>query len=279
MVLTTIIRGTLREASAKKTLVGFFIFSSLMILVAVLVLQMEGIRDALFQPAGKDGPGGDLSRLVAATILDRVWTGVSALLMFMTIAVGVFSTAGFTTSLMEKGAVDLYLSKPVHRWEYILSRYLGAVMIMAFQVAYLIAGLWIVVGATTGSWKPEFLVSIPYITVGFAGIYAIVQLVGVLTRSSFFATTIGIALYFLTNLMLPLAEVLDRLLSGQQQKGWVSTMAEIVNYVMPQLSGLAHNMTKIIVGDVTEGSPVLATLGLGALYLALTAWVFEKKEF
>ena len=283
MKLLAIIEETFREARARKTLIGFFIFSTLMILAALLVFNMDIVQQNLtkhaFQGKVHAPKNIDASTLLTATILDYVWVVIAALLFFITICVGIFSTAGLITSIMEKGTIDLMLSKPVPRWLYIIGRYLGAVLIMTLEVVYFVLGLWVVVGITTGSWSGLILVSIPYIVLGFAGLYSVVVLIGVLTRSSWLAIILGFVIYFISGLLLPLGTWLDKLINGEGTTGVFGTVATIVHSIIPQLNDLSSNMGKVILAGSVEWTPILMTTLMIVVYLALSSLSFSRKEF
>lgn len=283
MKFGAIIEETFREAKARKTLVGFFIFSSIVIVITFLVLQMDavqtGFNDVITPLENEKGrgaspaPGG-----IAMTVLEWVWIVICYLLFFMTVAIGVFSTASFMTSMMEKGTIDLLLSKPVPRWMYIIGRYTGAMIIMAVEILYFILGMWLVVGLSLGQWEPKFLASLFFILLGFGGIYAVVTLVSVLTRSAWFAIIIGIAIYFVSG-MLAIGSFIDKLLTGEESGGVFGAISTVIYYLLPQAPELSDNMRFAITGQPILWTPVFLTFGLIVAYLGLSSYIFSKKEF
>jgi ABC-type transport system involved in multi-copper enzyme maturation permease subunit len=281
MKFAAIIEETFREAKSRKTLVGFAIFSTIVIILTFLVLQMDAVQTGLQGQFNTKGPGHDgppQFQGLAITVLDWVWIVICYLLFFMTVAVGVFSTASFMTSMMEKGNIDLLLSKPVPRWMYILGRYTGAMLIMAIEIVYFIIGMWLAVGISLGQWEMKFLASLVFILLGFAGIYSVVTLVSVLTRSAWFAIIIGIAAYFLSG-MLAIGTFLDKLFTGGDSGGVFGAISKILYYVLPQAPELSDNMRYVITGEPIKWTPVFLTLLLVTVYLSLSSYLFSKKEF
>src|SRR5438552_1450408 len=200
MKFLAIIEATVREGIARKTILGMFIISTVCIIIALLLFQMDSVQHGLLSPTKgqiRTGPGQQPAQLMGITVLDTVWTAISMTLLLISVFIGVFVTAGFITSLMEKGSIDLLLSKPVPRWLFIVGRYCGAVLIIFAEVAFLIFGLWLVAGLSLGSWSATFFLSAFLITLAFAGVYALVTLIGVFTRSSWFAIIIGLAVYII----------------------------------------------------------------------------------
>lgn len=280
MKFLALIEETFREARARKTLVGFFIFSTIVILITFGVLQMDAVQQVMddpFNPPRKGAPDQGLGG-IAISVLDWIWIVICYMLFFMTIAIGVFATASFMTSMMEKGTIDLLLSKPVPRWMYILGRYTGALIIMALEIVYFVLGMWLAVGISLGQWETQFLASLGFILLGFAGIYSVVTLVSVITRSAWFAIIMGIAVYFLSA-MLALGKFVDKLLTGEESGGVFGAISSVMYYILPQAPELSDNMRYAITGQDILWTPVFLTLGLCIVYLGLSSYIFSRKEF
>jgi ABC-type transport system involved in multi-copper enzyme maturation permease subunit len=281
MKLLAIIEATVREGIARKTILGMFIVSTVTILLAIFLFQLNAVQHGLLSPAQghvQMGHNAQPMQLLGMTVLDMLWMGVAAFLLFLSIFMGSFVTAGFVTSLMEKGTIDLLLSKPVDRWVYIAGRYVGAVFIILAEVAYLVLGLWLVAGFSLGVWNTGFLASMLVIGVAFAGVYSLVTLFGVLTRSSWFAIIIVLALYILVGFIIPFGKFIDRLTNGEPTEGPLSTVATGLQYIMPA-RGLNTTMSHVITSQSVSLTPIFLTAGLAIVYLAASCFVFSKKEF
>src|SRR3989304_5864956 len=115
---------TIRESILKGTLLFFFFFGNAIILLFAFAIssQTEGETFAVTffgnpippPPAGTIGP--------VEFILYQLFQTSTQSAMFL----GIFATAGLIPSMLEKGTVELYLSKPISRIEILLSRSLGA---------------------------------------------------------------------------------------------------------------------------------------------------------
>jgi ABC-type transport system involved in multi-copper enzyme maturation permease subunit len=288
MKFLAIIGGTVREGIARKTILGMFIVSTVSIIVAVLLFQMNAVQSGLLSPQSAHIHHGQAQftapapqqqpQLGGLTVLDGVWTGVAMSLLGICIFVGTFVTASFVTSIMEKGSIDLLLSKPVPRWHYIAGRYTGALLIIFSEVAYLIFGLWLVAGFSLGSWNPNFLLSAIYITIAFAGIYSLITLFGVLTKSSWFATIIGLALYILAGVIIPIGLWVDKLLNGEPSGSVLTTVAQVIKYLIPS-NAIGKSLASILLNQPSDISPLFITIGLSVAYVALSCFAFSKKEF
>lgn len=275
-----IIEETYREAIARKTIVGFFIFSTLIIVIAFFVFQSSTVKDAMTKMQQTNMQGGKpnmATDMIKVSVLDIFWTVVSVVLYFMTVCVGIFATTGFITSQMEKGSIDLLLSKPVPRWLYIMGRYIGSITIIFLEVTWFVVGMWCVVSLSTGTWHVAFLESIFFIMLGFAGIYSVVVLISVLSRSSALSIVIGIGLYFIS-LLISGAKGIEKLVTTES-KSTLSYVADVLYYVFPQTSDMSGNMKNAILGNPIEWMPVLLIVGLTTVYISLSVYAFNKKEF
>jgi ABC-type transport system involved in multi-copper enzyme maturation permease subunit len=275
-----IIEDTIREGLARKTILGMFIVSTVCIVIAALIFQMSVVQQGLLSPAQghvQTGRGAG-PNLLGVTVLDFVWMIVASSLMGLVVLIGSFVTTGFVTSIMEKGTIDLLLSKPVPRWLYIVGRYSGSVLIIFCEVAYLIFGLWIVAGISLGAWDAQFLLAIPLITLAFAGIYSVIAFFAVLTRSSWFALILALALYVLASFVLPLGAWLDRLLSGATEHGTLSIIARVFHYTVPSQE-MGRTLASSLLHQEVAWLPILLTVGLTAVYLGLASFAFSRKQF
>jgi ABC-type transport system involved in multi-copper enzyme maturation permease subunit len=293
MKLLAIIEETVREARARKTLIGVFIFSTIMIVIAILIFQSDFVQTNFHKsaadvfPKGKvqtNGPNHDaqnqqLAKMLLISASDFVGTLIAGFLYFFTVCIGIFATAGLVTSIMEKGTIDLLLSKPVPRWLYIAGRYLGAVCIIFAEVAYFVLGLWIAAGFSFGSWSPRFLIAIPFVTLGFAGIFAVVTLVGVLWRSSWLSIILGITIYFITGAVIPIFEKISETVTGSTVTGVFAGVATGLHWMLPQMSDVSHNMSLFMLHQPVDWVPIAVTAALAAAYVGLSAFAFSKKEF
>lgn len=280
MKYLAIIEDTIREGLAKKTILGMFIVSTVAIVIAVFLFQMDAIQHGLLSPAQGHIQTGRApqANMLGVTVLDMVWMLVASSLLGLVVLIGSFVTTGFITSIMEKGTIDLLLSKPVPRWLYVAGRYSGSVLIILAEVAYLILGLWLVGGISLGAWDANFLWAIPIITLGFAGVYSVIALFGILTRSSWFALILALALYILAAFVLPFGAWLDRLLSGSTDQGALSVIARVFHYTVPSQE-IGKTLSYILLHQPVTVTPILMTAGLSLAYLALASWAFSKKEF
>ncbi len=275
-----IIEETFREAIAKKTLIGFFIFSTIIIVIAFFVFQSQDVRTAMQQVQETSHKGNDadmMAAVIKVSAMNIFYAVISNILYFIVVCVGIFATSGLINSQMEKGAIDLLLSKPVPRWLYIVGRYAGGVLIIALEASWFILGMWVVVSTATGMWNVGFLLCAFFITLGFAGIFSIVVLVAVLSRSSALSIIIGIGLFFINGLI-SLGHAIETMVATNG-KSWLTMIANILYYVFPSSTDMGSNMGNLLMGKSISWEPVFLTITLSGVYLYLAIYAFSKKEF
>lgn len=271
-----IIEETFREAKARKTLVGFFFLSCFLIIIAFLVFQNETVQNAMHE--SETIRAEDVAAAVLdTTVLDVMWMIIAWNLYVFAMCLGIFASASFITSLMEKGTVDLLLSKPVPRWMYIMGRYTGAFIIMFLEVAFFVLGMWAVVSLSVGTWNWGFPMSIVHIMLGFAGLYSVVVLVSVLSRSNLLAIIAGFGIFFIAFLL-----SIGRLgaeIADTGTKGPLGYIADVLYFIFPQTTDMGSNMANGIIGKEVKWTPIFLNLGLTVSYMTLSVVAFRKKEF
>lgn len=135
---------------------------------------------------GLSGLRADLiASIVVDLILDLVfgWVGVT---------LAIVATAGFFPAFMERGAIDVVLSKPIARWRLFLGKYLGGMVFVLFHATIFVVLTFLVVGCRWHVWLPGYLLTIPLMVVLFSYLYCISVLVAVYYRSTVAAVVITI---------------------------------------------------------------------------------------
>lgn len=110
------------------------------------------------------------------------WVGAWVVLF-----ISVIITSSFIPNLLQKGAVDLAISKPITRWRLLVYKYVGGLIFTAILTAVTVGGSWLAIGLRTGMWNNNFLIGVPLILAYFSILYAVSTLTAVFTRSTIVA--------------------------------------------------------------------------------------------
>ncbi len=203
-------------------------------------------------------------------------------------------TAGIVPTMLQKGTIDVLLSKPIARMALLVYKYLGGCCYVLLYSSFLIGGCWLTLSWRTGHWNPYFPLTILVLAFSFAVLYSVSVLMGILTRSfgvSCFVTigfwavcaTVGRAQFFITS---P---------DGLDAPRSVAGLVRFLYLLLPKTFdlGMLNNRLSLRgnLGDSLDGSmfaqvpPVDTTLVLGTsglfalLMLALAGWAFAKRDY
>ncbi len=118
-----------------------------------------------------------IAGIVVDVIMDTILGQIGILLV-------IIATAGFFPAWMDRGAIDIVVSKPLRRWQLFLGRYLAAMGFIFFHATVFVVLTFLVVGFRWGVWIPGYLLAIPLVVLLFSYLYCISVLAAVLFRST-----------------------------------------------------------------------------------------------
>ncbi|HYM12236.1 MAG TPA: ABC transporter permease subunit, partial [Bryobacterales bacterium] len=189
--LAALVHDTFRESFARKIFWGFLGCSTVLILFFLLALNIDIVEGAqaavsLFGTEVNHGRLFDLELMIR-----KILGAVAAFLFTAGLFLAVFASAGLIPTVFEPGRIDLLLSKPISRVRLLLGRYVGTLAVIAANMAYLVLGVWLVLGAKTGIWNWSFLLAAALAVFAFAVILTVVLLVAVASNSGVLATMVA----------------------------------------------------------------------------------------
>jgi len=223
----------------------------------------------------------DMDRAQQSAIVEMVRGQLGAYSIPLTIAVfvlGIFAVAGIIPSMMEKGTIDLLLSKPVPRSMLLLGRALGGLIAVAVNLILFVLGIWTLYGMFTGVWYLPFLLWTPTIIFfGFLVLYSFIILINVMTESWVLPMSlvyIHIFLFsaFLTNRQ----ETLFKLIGSPVVRGVIDGLY----YILPQTTDYVEATPGVIfAGSIPSAEPFIQGTIFIVAMLSLAIWRFERKDF
>ncbi len=277
------IEEVFREAAARWTLVAYFALSSLFILLFAVAVNLDVVDGAL---AGAKIFGQQVHMGRQSVDLDRLVlgfeSGFAGFLYVVGTFLAIFATAHLVPRLMEKGTVDLYLSRPVGRVPLLLSRYLGGVLLAASNVVYLLGAMWLLVIVKTRLVHPRFLLAAGIILFGIAALLAFAFLVGTLTSSTAVSIMATFAVFFLS--------VILKNLHGHTaifSSEWAAGLVHVLYWIFPKIVEMGGAVVSLVNGAdgpirAREGAtflPFLSTGLFGLVSLTLACLRFRRKDF
>jgi ABC-type transport system involved in multi-copper enzyme maturation permease subunit len=208
----------------------------------------------------------------------EVWLSEAAgLVFFLTMLGFIGASAGYFPGLMQAGAIDLVLAKPISRLELVMGKYLGglglcAVALFASELVMLVG-----LGLGTGVWSWGILRALP-VTLFSAGLlYSVVMAIGVVTRSTALAMLGGYVYYLVVDTLIRLLQSLDALGLGVQSLGEVARVSRLAFPSFGQLrSAAAASVLNI---PIFDWQPILVGMAWLLGLLAFGYAAFRRIDF
>lgn len=282
-VLIANIEDVMREAAARWTLLAYFFLSSMFILIFAFAVNLDVVDGAL---AGAKLFGNQVhmqgtSSISIEQLVLGFESGFAGFLYFLCTFLGVFATAHLVPRMQEKGTIDLYLSRPVARFNLLMSRYIAGLILAGSNIAYLLLSMWLIVIYKTHVVHPRFLMAGVIMFFVVAVLLAFAFLVGVVTSS----TAVSIMTSFAT-FIFGFALAAHSQFAAAVSKDWQAWLINGIYWVVPKSTELFMSVVSFVserdmssrAVEVTAAS-YLSTAAFGVACLALASWLFQRKEF
>lgn len=269
--ILTVAKFTIREALSRKIIITFFAISTFVILVFAGLFAFVSIED-LIQVSNKNDP----MMNVSAELVKGLKLFIVAPLFGGGLFLSIFSASSFIPNMLEKGNVDLLLSKPIARWQLIIGKFVGGVLIVFLNIAYLILSIWLLIGIKFAIWDLTFLYSILTISFAFAVLYSLIILIGILTQSSVLAMMLSYLIFFILSPILNARDNISLFINNSV----FNSIMDVLYYIVPQTSELGSITTELSMGyGISSIQPFIFSSIFLVLILYLSIIIFGKKDF
>jgi len=263
---------TFKEALSRKIFIFFFSVSSLILLLIVLLFISVDIEDlgGFVNLSISDGS------YINERIADYFKMIITVPLFGGGLFLSIFSVSSFIPNMLEKGNIDLLLSKPVSRSQVLLGKFIGGSLMVFVNIIYLVFGLWLSIGVKFSVWDPSFLLVSLTITFTFCVLYSFIILMGILSKSSVIAMIYSYLIFFIFSPLLASRELYSAFIENQFE-GYI---VEFFYYITPQTSELGKITTELASGNgIYEVEPFISSFLLMILILGLSIFIFSKKDY
>ncbi|MEO8398213.1 MAG: ABC transporter permease subunit [Ignavibacteriaceae bacterium] len=270
--ILVLILFTLREALARKVFIFFIAISALVIIglgIAFSIVDTNSIMTS-FNPTNDPSISSEAIGLLEIAIISPL-TNLCLLL-------AIFATASFVPIMLEKGNIDLLLSKPVSRPQLILGKYFGGLLFIFLNIGLLIFGVWLLISLKFSFWDFSFLWSILIVTFTFGVLYSLIVLFGIITRSSILGMMIAYFIYLILSPVLYLIKERVHLFSISD---FFKEILKGLYYLFPKTSEL---MGKILINSssgkgIENFQPILTSFAFLVVILGYSIFLFKRKDF
>lgn len=231
--MLTIIKNTFREALAKKIFIGYYIFYAIVVLIMIFAVNLDAVD-------------GIVSFADAQKVIISVETGFLTLSFNLILFFSLISASSFIPSMLEKGTIDLLISKPVSRFNILISKFSGAVIFVALSMVFLIGSIWLILSLKSGYWNPSFLIAILSLTSAFAVMYSITVVIGLTTQSSIISILVN---FFMIFVLCPVLSVRESIIFTFVKNDAVKFVFNFLYYVFPKPGEMKDVTNSLISGE------------------------------
>ncbi|HNQ23369.1 MAG TPA: ABC transporter permease subunit [Phycisphaerae bacterium] len=247
MPFWALIADSFREALDRK-IFWVMLCISILVAAAMFCVSFEGTADGSIEELNvffgayrvrlsEAAPGTVIPREtiiggVVYLVMDHVLGGIGILLALI-------ATGSFFPSFLERGAIDLALSKSLSRPLLFLAKYLGSMAFVLVQATVFVGLTFLVVGFRWGMWMPGYLLVIPLMVLLFSYLYCVSAWVAVRTRSTLAAVLVSLGAWVVFVGLQGLGDVFE-LMPQWKENRTLYTVARVAGWVVPKTQDITY---------------------------------------
>lgn len=277
-----IILLTLRELTAKKITLGLFLVSTLIWVMLAFALNLDIVDGTLAGlrifgqetlPEGAPDNGGNPLPMLLEFVIGAQ-QAVAGASYWMGILLALFATAPLINGMLERGRIDLMLSKPLSRVTLLGSHLVGVLFVVFVLATYLMGMIWLVMSIKSGIWNPRFLYSIFLVMAMFAVMYSVVLLIGVSTQSTALSLIVTYGLIFCSIVFLGKEQ-----LTPQINPPWRQVFTAFY-HVLPNFAEVTKAVVQLVARQAVETwYPLYSSALFGLVVYMLAFFRFSRRDF
>ncbi|HKQ97777.1 MAG TPA: ABC transporter permease subunit [Candidatus Polarisedimenticolia bacterium] len=295
MRFRALVYDTCRELFYRRTLIFYFGIVTVTHLLLLLAMQTDvadGVITSIkvfgLQAGGGGGeyrlgdPSGGVMAIDAATVAAGIERAVAWMLYPIGVILGLFATASLVPRMLEKGSIDLLLSKPVSRPALLVGRWLGGFLVAAANMIYLVGGVGAILGYKLGVWHWGFLLSGVMMAAYFGALLGFLVLWGVLLRSTTIGIMLTVMVYFVSLAVRAPHSYPDwaNAITSKPARILGVSVVEVLYHLLPRTWDFGMVVTNLLLHrPIDSWMPLVWTMlsGLGAL--AVAVFWFRRTDF
>ncbi len=252
----------------------------------------------LFNPTSETGRENIAS--IAVTCMDIVvgWIGVM---------LAIIATASFFPAFMQRGAIDVLLSKPMTRAKVFLGKYVGSMVFVLLQATLFGVLTFVVMGVRWGTWLPGYLLIIPLLVILFSYLYCVSVWAAVVMRSTIAAIFLSIGAWVVFAGVQSMDDALELYPQWQEERTlfysvrtlrWVVPKTQDITYLAERWSG-AGSGTNLVPDTNYQDTRMLdraraleqkrrnvnavhtigSSLAFEGIIVLWAMWIFARKDY
>ncbi len=268
----TITKYTFREALSRKVFVTFFLITTFVLFVLTAVVLSVNLNNVLGSVSMKIKLNGNIETKIFSVLKLFLISPLYSGGLFLAI----FSSSSFIPVMLEKGNIELLLSKPIKRSELILGKFFGVTSMVFVNIAYAVIGFYFILGLRFNYWDVSFLITILTITFAFMVLYGLIILIGILTRSSLSAMMLSYLIFYVFSPLLANREKAFFLIGSKI----IKEILNVLYYIFPQTSDIGSITSAIALNkQIVSYQPIFVSLAFIILTIGAAIFIFNKKDY
>ena len=276
--MLTIIKNTFREALAKKIFIGYYIFYAIVVIIMLFAVNQDAIEGVM--------SFADVKQAIIS--IQAGFIGISfPLILFFSL----ISASSFIPSMAEKGTIDLLISKPISRFNILMSKFLGGILFVGASMVFLIGSIWLILSLKSGYWNFNFLIPIVSLSFAFAVMYSISVVLGLTTQSTIISILVN---FFLIFVLCPILSAREQVIFSFAKSDAVQFIFNFFYYILPKpgeikdvtialISGQSVPFWKGAANEVgmmgPSWMPVITSFVFCAAVMSYSIYYFSKKDY
>lgn len=210
----------------------------------------------------------------------EMWlAGIAGVTMTISLSLFLAACAGYYPAMLESGAIDIVLAKPIDRFKIFMGKYIGGLALYAAAIALTYFLIFVGLGIRTGVWHLGLFLVMPLQLFCAGVLYAILAALGVISRSSTLCLIVGLVFYLVVD------SILAGLL-GMQQLGafadlpMMESVMTAMRYTLPSFGILQGNASASVLNiPVMQWQPFLVAAAWLIGMLAFGYWRFSRTDY
>ncbi len=184
------------------------------------------------------------------------------------------AASGYFPAMLEAGAIDIVLAKPLERWKIYLGKYLGGLALYTVAVGSTYLLLFIGIGLRTGIWHPAIAMVLPMQLLAAAALFALLALAGVVWRSATLSMILGYVYYIVVDSIVSLLTIIPF------KVAWLQSLQKLVRTFVPNFDQIKASATRSVINVPTIDWQAIAVVATWLVVsLGLGYWKFRRTDY
>ncbi|MCA9684089.1 MAG: ABC transporter permease subunit [Myxococcales bacterium] len=200
--------------------------------------------------------------------------GISGFIFSTSMMLFIAAASAYYPSMLEAGAIDIVLAKPLERWKVFLGKFLGGMALFTAAIVACNLLLYLGIGLRTGVFHAALFLVMPLQIVSATTIFALLALLGVVTRKTNFSMITGYLYYLVIDSILGVLAVIPFEVS------WLDKAQTALRWSLPNFGQLKAAATLSVINmPAMNWQPVIVACGWIVLSLSVGYWKFRNTDY